>query len=758
MIRTRTLLALLALPLSWPHLIGAEFVEDFDDNRNEWPWIKEGETWESRIEDGNLTWTNKQTEANTHQMSYIQPNLDYSRDYQLTVRLKAQQVPDDSAVGFLWNYRDRSNYHELSIDPKGRLLAFTEQDDLKRSLFTSFENPVAPPGKFHEITVTRIDDFLYFHVNAQLVARSPHFQIPGSGLAIRTYKGAVGVYDKFVLSPLENSTKAKTLAEFEVLAATNLSLLQPLVEDFDDNRNGWDSLGEQELFFAEIANGTLYFENLDLTPNTERSLYKSIPVDTSKEFDLEMKVKYLGGTSSQLIGLEWDRGNKSARRQFGFTGNGSYTIRHFNGQKWVKPVDWTRNKQLVSTNDFNTFTIRKIGNVAYYILNGQPVAKETIDRFFGHRYGLVVPSGATAEADSLYITYPEQSAAARNLLAKKLDELIYRHQIASGPPPVDVIEEFDDNSNKWQFLGTYEGYDLKIEDSHLVYTVTDESEKWTHFEKPLNQVADFEATLRFVKENGPDNSRIVFILGMKDGSNTHYFNMAHDGHYRIDNYRDGADTLDIKWTQTDAIKPTGYNELTIKKAADHLFYFINGQMLRSLKFEEFPGDKLGVIAPKHSIVKFDRLTVTYPDRTYEQSFAARDRLDSELREAYESNVKGAYHAEAARLRKSEEERQAYLASQLDDKDQRQLEKTRRQWVGKPGAVLVKKWGQPYSTQQASRIHNAYYKYKQKGDTTYYYWFTLNYTGSLVDIHGNVSKPDPRLYEISNVQFTTNPMN
>ncbi|MGJ8744775.1 caspase family protein [Polaribacter sp.] len=176
-----------------------------------------------------------------------------------------------------------------------------------------------------------------------------------------------------------------------------------LIDDFNDNRNKWptwDNSNER----ISIENGAFYYESKNGQPKLNCI---AVPLNNSKNWEIELKLKYIAGEDNNANGLTWGSDkDKDDRLRFNFSGSGFYRVDKSYNKQWSDFVGWTKSS-LVNKTDYNLLTVRKIGNKFYLFLN-----KTFITSFnylsYGNKIGIHCNSNTTIKADYLKVSYLEK--------------------------------------------------------------------------------------------------------------------------------------------------------------------------------------------------------------------------------------------------------------------------------------------------------------------------------------------------------------
>ncbi len=171
-------------------------------------------------------------------------------------------------------------------------------------------------------------------------------------------------------------------------------------DDFNDNSNLWDIGEEKDSWLEKIENGYVYFESLDYLPNED---YLPIPIDESKNFEIEASVAFHSGDNIQAFGLQWGK-TAEEHKQFDFfvSGNGQYTIDKFTGE-FTDYVPF-KSSDLVKKDDYNKLTVRKIDDQYYFFLNENLVHQMPYEPFMGKNIGFQVGKKSSIRVDYIKVS------------------------------------------------------------------------------------------------------------------------------------------------------------------------------------------------------------------------------------------------------------------------------------------------------------------------------------------------------------------
>ena len=174
-------------------------------------------------------------------------------------------------------------------------------------------------------------------------------------------------------------------------------------DDFDDNRNEWltGSLSKGDRV-ARIENGYYYWD-ADSKYYGLNASWKSVPIDESKDFEIEAAIKFVrGNPREEATALSWGR-----------SGKGSFYLA-FQEDEYVISI-WTNRRKpelvthwtptpLLKEGDYNKLTIRKVGSMYYLFINeGLVHTMAKTKKFFGPNIGF--ESNNVIHVDYLRVSY-----------------------------------------------------------------------------------------------------------------------------------------------------------------------------------------------------------------------------------------------------------------------------------------------------------------------------------------------------------------
>ena len=126
----------------------------------------------------------------------------------------------------------------------------------------------------------------------------------------------------------------------------------------------------------------------------------------------------------------------------------------------------------------------------------------------------------------------------------------------------------------------------------------------------LNPNEDFYIETKMTQLSGITNDGYGIIFGMSGGQNYYSFIVSSDGKYKLYGYRNNDFFSPKEWTKEKVInKKNTANVLGIKKTGDDIYFFVNGQLLFSQRYQPFFGLSIGFVLNRKMKVAVDYIKV-----------------------------------------------------------------------------------------------------------------------------------------------------
>ncbi|GAB4417310.1 MAG: hypothetical protein OHK0039_27500 [Bacteroidia bacterium] len=369
-------------------------------------------------------------------------------------------------------------------------------------------------------------------------------------------------------------------------------------DNFDDNRNNWWT-GRDEADESVVSNG--YLEWMRLSAQGKTSFWTTPELVSSRDFEIETRMRILSSEENYLCGLIWGRSpEQTSDFVLGFSADGDYRICKRDNDAWSYYTEWE--KQHVNPTGYNKLTVRKVGNWYYFFVNEQFVHQQRFEPFFGPRVGFVIHARAKVSIDYLQISYLNKPAVS--------GEPGY-YDFSNSQKQDIFYDGFDDNRNAW-WTGNDGTDEATIAQGYLQWERLLTSNATSFWNKVfVDEARNFEIETRFkiAKYSGGYLSGIIWGRSPEQSSD-YVFGFNGNGSHRICKRTSDVWTYYTDWG-SDAIIKDGFNKLTIRKVGNDYLYFINERFVHRERYEPMFGDRIGFVVNFGTKILVDYLRVSY---------------------------------------------------------------------------------------------------------------------------------------------------
>ena len=378
-----------------------------------------------------------------------------------------------------------------------------------------------------------------------------------------------------ILSAQDSDYKSFTWLDKEIIYSDDFYSDKGLVAS-----NDGVSFGQYYYKYYELRSSSSdYLGRLDLNKY----------IDQTKDFQIEATMKFISGEDNNGNGISWGRKDGDNRYMFQFTGKGSFSItkKKYGTLMYIK--EWTLHSS-INKSDFNKLTIRKVGNNNYFFINESLVHQCEFESFYGDDNNLFSASNSTINISKIEFSYLKTQNKQSN------GDIIYYDDFTSDKGL--SVSGFSSSGNY-----NYRYYELSSTSPTYIGVLS--------LNKTIDQSKDFqiEANMKFV--SGEDNNGNGIIWGRQDHNNYYNFKFTGNGYFGVGKINQGTYTSIKEWTLDSSIKKSDYNKLTIRKAGNQYYFFINENLVHQCSFESFFGDQNCLFVNSNSTVHISNIALTY---------------------------------------------------------------------------------------------------------------------------------------------------
>jgi len=191
------------------------------------------------------------------------------------------------------------------------------------------------------------------------------------------------------------------IANWSDLSAVTQSLKTSLfIENFNDNSNSWSTNSTD--FQCTFNSGIYQIKNVTSSTDDIILTYSHV-LDASKNFQIELNIKYSSSDANAYTGFIWGADlNFINYYEFWYLNNMNYHYGVYNAPNWT---DILASNTSPIINGFNQIIIRKISGNYYFFINGQYIGTKPYQSSYGNYFGFESYPNSTIYLDYLYIYY-----------------------------------------------------------------------------------------------------------------------------------------------------------------------------------------------------------------------------------------------------------------------------------------------------------------------------------------------------------------
>ena len=176
------------------------------------------------------------------------------------------------------------------------------------------------------------------------------------------------------------------------------------LDDFTNNKNNW-TITDNKHEGSKIDSGFYY---LTATGHAYGET-QEIKIETRKDFEISTRIKILSGNTDHknyYSMLFWGREALNGY-YFTFAKDGFASVEICDGKKQSDCItkSGSLQKTLLNPDDFNIYTIRKIGHNYTFLINGNQFYEMPFTAFFGNLIGFGAGRKVTLVIDYLKVAY-----------------------------------------------------------------------------------------------------------------------------------------------------------------------------------------------------------------------------------------------------------------------------------------------------------------------------------------------------------------
>lgn len=368
-------------------------------------------------------------------------------------------------------------------------------------------------------------------------------------------------------------------------------------DNFSGNTNSAWSLVSDAKKEITIDNGKFRIKGINSQFGYRST--RNFEMSAAGDFTFAITTKWAQGVTNEPFGVDYcGQMSSNSYYNFSITANGYYIIRYYKDDgKWTDIKGWTKSNTINQNTATNILSIRKSGSYLSFAINAQEVESLPFDGGYGSAFGLRAEGVQTVDFDNFTLTGIKQTTSGT-----------YTPQASNNR--YDLTDNFSDNSNNWP-LNTSANKEMKIENGKLrIRGIADgySYDSSRDFDIDMSRDLDLSVTAKWIE--GIKNRAIGLVYG-GNGTSYHSFVISADGSYLIAYFDNGSWKNVKEWTESSFInKNNTPNILSIKKRGNNMTYYINGNQVESLPFNNGYGNIFGVRVGGAQTIDFDNFTLS----------------------------------------------------------------------------------------------------------------------------------------------------
>ncbi|HSA04626.1 MAG TPA: hypothetical protein P5145_03435, partial [Tenuifilaceae bacterium] len=373
------------------------FYDDFNDDGNGWKngTTQNGETF---IQNGYLIFQSTVEDGAAGCVRSLF-HIDQRKDFEFETRMTWTGGVDNKSFYFVFGKKPSEwSRFNFGLSGNGFYLIDKSYQNEYTTIVDWTESSFVNIKDYNTLTIRKVANTIYYFVNGNLVHSQPFESFYGDEIGYQISAKVNISIDYIKVFYLGNNFNNEADYNLFNLAQKNTFFL----DDFNSDNNNWANAVSTN-GYAYVSNGYLNFKST--SPDGAAGCTNTISgFDSNRDFEIESSMKFLNGNDNKQISLVFGKDPSVwSRYNFGFSGNGYYTIDKSYNNENSDIVNWTFSK-LIKIGDFNKYTVRKISNTLYFYINETLVYSMPFAPFYGNAFGYQTPQGTEIAADYLKIS------------------------------------------------------------------------------------------------------------------------------------------------------------------------------------------------------------------------------------------------------------------------------------------------------------------------------------------------------------------
>lgn len=577
--------------------------DGYTSNVNNWSTSKSSEA-DFEIKNGNYYINHKRSTAGY--TSTITKYIDTSRDFKILADFKKESGIQNHGYGLVFGRKDSNNQNLFYVSGDGsyQINRMKNGKSNYRVKWASSSAIRKGNGAYNVLKVVKVGSQLEYYINNTKVYTDSTMEFFGDRLGYIVYHKqkvsvaylSVGYLDKKKTTPtvVTNFSTDNVPKKYYSDSSYDFS------EQFNNNNNYWPTTNDKTVHY-KVSNGK--YRMLRKTKNYSNTPYITKFINTSKDFELEIKIDKISGALNEPYGLAFG-GKGNSNLQFLLASSGYYKVSRQVKGKFEDIIKWTKNANVQYGNQkSNTLKVKKEGDYYKFYVNDKYVNEIDFEPFYGNELGIFFQKNQELAIDFIRYKYVQKS----NIT------------IAETKLTAPVYENFSGNKNNWH-LENIDDYTANIEYGKLVIDRKQSGGISVVKDLNLNTSKNFVIKTSLTPNKSGATGMYGVTFGRKNASNNFSFLLSPNGKYTFRKLENNNFKSIIPATYSSAIK-TGMNEnndIKIIKTGNKLRFYVNNQYLNEASYQSFMGSKIGFTVFYSQRVQVDYLDVNYNTESFNE--------------------------------------------------------------------------------------------------------------------------------------------
>jgi len=412
-------------------VVAEPLVETFEDNRKGWLPVAAARHWTGKIDEGRFLVETRFPKAERSLIRFAKGNLDTTRDYEMSVRLRYLQGADNKFIGLVWGVPDQGGGRTVFGLSGNRAYVVRYHNTMRwGDVIPWTKSDLLHETDWNTLMARKVGSKMFYYVNETLIGESGVPRWFGPWLGLDVGNGVLAEFDSLEIRYIDQPQDVREYMgkkfeeDWREQQIANGPELIPVLETFENNERDWLYIESGSDWTALISEGGLVWENRNRGKGTQGTSAR-IPINTHADFELTLDLELVEGSQRREYGFEWGRGESFAFK-FAISGDGHFFFSKAGDRS--QRIPWTKS-DFIKTSGTNRLTARKIENTYYLLINGGIVAERKSGLFTGERVYLLTGGEMKVRFERFELKYPKLSEVDSNTEKSGYEKMLEESEV-----------------------------------------------------------------------------------------------------------------------------------------------------------------------------------------------------------------------------------------------------------------------------------------------------------------------------------------